>query len=72
MLGQKELSALSDDPDELEQQLQAMAGPAAGPSGGTNLNGAAIKAEGQAMVDKLMEQITMYQFGEVPLSLIIG
>ncbi len=30
----KELDALSDDPDELESQLQALAGPAAGPSGG--------------------------------------
>jgi hypothetical protein len=34
VLGQKELAALSDDPDELQQQLQAMAGPSAGPSGG--------------------------------------
>jgi hypothetical protein len=34
VLGQKELATLSDDPDELEQQLQAMAGPSAGPSGG--------------------------------------
>jgi Carboxypeptidase regulatory-like domain len=34
VLGQKELAALSDDPDELEQQLQAMAGPGAGPNGG--------------------------------------
>jgi len=34
VLGEKELAALSDDPDELEQQLQAMAGPAAGPNGG--------------------------------------
>ncbi len=34
VLGQKELSALSDDPDELEQQLQAMAGPSGGPNGG--------------------------------------
>ena len=34
VLGQRELAALSDDPDELEQQLQAMAGPAGGPSGG--------------------------------------
>lgn len=34
VLGEKELSALSDDPDELSQQLQAMAGPGAGPSGG--------------------------------------
>jgi hypothetical protein len=34
VLGQKELAALSDDPDELAAQLQAMAGPAAGPNGG--------------------------------------
>jgi hypothetical protein len=34
VLGQKELQALSDDPDELAQQLQAMAGPGAGPEGG--------------------------------------
>lgn len=34
VLGEKELSTLSDDPDELAQQLQAMAGPAAGPNGG--------------------------------------
>jgi hypothetical protein len=30
----KDLDALSDDPDELENQLQALAGPAAGPNGG--------------------------------------
>lgn len=34
VLGEKELATLSDDPDELEQQLQALAGPAAGPNGG--------------------------------------
>src|SRR6266700_4743900 len=34
VLGEKELTALSDDPDELQQQLQAMAGPGAGPNGG--------------------------------------
>jgi hypothetical protein len=34
ILREKELATLSDDPDELEQQLQAMAGPAAGPNGG--------------------------------------
>jgi hypothetical protein len=34
LLGEKELAALSDDPDELAQQLQALAGPAAGPNGG--------------------------------------
>lgn len=30
----KDLEALSDDPDELQQELEALAGPAAGPSGG--------------------------------------
>jgi hypothetical protein len=34
VLREKELSTLSDDPDELAQQLQAMAGPSAGPNGG--------------------------------------
>ena len=34
VLGQKELATLSDDPDELSQQLQALAGPGAGPDGG--------------------------------------
>src|SRR5262249_47453193 len=36
VLGEKELEALSDDPDELLQELQAMAGPAGGPNGGQN------------------------------------
>jgi len=30
----KDLDALSDDPDELQQELEALAGPAAGPNGG--------------------------------------
>ena len=34
VLGEKELAALSDDPDELESELMAMAGPGAGPNGG--------------------------------------
>ena len=34
VLREKELASLSDDPDELSAQLQAMAGPGAGPSGG--------------------------------------
>jgi hypothetical protein len=34
ILGPKQLEALSDDPDELQRQLQIMAGPGAGPSGG--------------------------------------
>ena len=31
VLGEKQLAALSDDPDELSQQLQALAGPGGGP-----------------------------------------
>src|ERR1019366_3284703 len=34
ILREKELATLSDDPDELSQQLQAMAGPGGGPNGG--------------------------------------
>ena len=34
VLREKELAALSDDPDELLSELQAMAGPGAGPNGG--------------------------------------
>ena len=34
VLGAKELETLSDDPDELQEQLQALAGPSAGPNGG--------------------------------------
>ncbi len=34
VLKDKQLDTLSDDPDELSQQLQAMAGPGAGPNGG--------------------------------------
>src|SRR5271154_6903312 len=34
VLHAKELEALSDDPDELAQQLQALAGPGSGPNGG--------------------------------------
>src|SRR6185503_11257684 len=34
VLKEKDLEALPDDPDELEQALQALAGPSAGPNGG--------------------------------------
>jgi len=34
VLTEKELEALPDDPDELQQDLEALAGPSAGPNGG--------------------------------------
>src|SRR5260370_22970947 len=34
----KDLEALSDDPDELQSELQALAGPSAGPNGGQIYN----------------------------------
>src|SRR5207302_3315549 len=34
VIGKNELEALSDDPDELARQLQALAGPGVGPQGG--------------------------------------
>ena len=34
VLKDKDLDSLSDDPDELSSQLQALAGPSAGPNGG--------------------------------------
>jgi Carboxypeptidase regulatory-like domain len=37
VLGKNELNALSDDPDELALQLQALAGPGVGPTGGNQI-----------------------------------
>lgn len=44
----------------------------AGPQGGTSLNGQALKAEGQALLDKLDEDIKLYADGGMPLTWIIG
>jgi hypothetical protein len=44
----------------------------AGPQGGTTLNGAAMKAEGQAIMDKGVEDLKLYVDGSAPLSLVIG
>lgn len=44
----------------------------AGPQGGTTLNGAALKAEGQALLDKLDEEIKNYVDGGSPLTWITG
>lgn len=43
-----------------------------GPQGGTSLNGAAMKAEAQAEMDKLMEDLKKYADGSMPLTWIVG
>jgi hypothetical protein len=44
----------------------------AGPQGGTSLNGAALKAEAQTQMDKLVEELKAYVDGSDPLTLVIG
>jgi hypothetical protein len=47
-------------------------GTIAGPQGGGTLNGAAMKAEAQASMDKLIEELKNYVDGSQPLSWVIG
>jgi hypothetical protein len=44
----------------------------AGPQGGSTLNGAAMKAEGQAQMDRGIEDLKLYVDGSQPLTLVIG
>jgi hypothetical protein len=44
----------------------------AGPSGGTSLNGAAMKSEGYAMIEKLIDELKRYVDGSQPLTWIQG
>jgi hypothetical protein len=44
----------------------------AGPQGGTALNGAAMKSEGQAMMDRCIEDLKLYVDGSQPLTFVIG
>ena len=44
----------------------------AGPQGGTTLNGTQLKAEGQAMLDKLDEDIKNYVDGGMPMTWVTG
>lgn len=44
----------------------------AGPQGGGSLNGAAMKSEGQAIMDKCLEDLRLYVDGSQPLTLVIG
>lgn len=47
-------------------------GTIAGPQGGGTLNGAQMKAEGQAMMDKCVEDLKLYVDGSQPLTFVIG
>lgn len=44
----------------------------AGPQGGTSLNGSQMKAEGQAEIDKLLEDLKMFVDGSMSYSWVIG
>jgi hypothetical protein len=44
----------------------------AGPGGGSSLNGAAMKAEGLAIMEKGIEDLKNYVDGSQPLSWVIG
>jgi hypothetical protein len=44
----------------------------AGPQGGGSLNGAAMKSEGQAIMDKCVEDLKNYVDGSQPLTWVIG
>lgn len=44
----------------------------AGPQGGGPLNGSAMKAEGQAAIDKCIEDLRLYVDGSQPLTFVIG
>lgn len=47
-------------------------GTIAGPQGGGTLNGSAMKSEGQAIMDKCIEDLKLYVDGSAPISFIIG
>lgn len=44
----------------------------AGPQGGSTLNGAAMKAEGQAAMDRGIEDLKLYVDGSQPITFVIG
>jgi len=47
-------------------------GTIAGPQGGGTLNGTAMKSEGQAMMDKCIEDLKLYVDASQPLTFVIG
>jgi hypothetical protein len=53
---------------EAREKFQTIASP----QGGTQLNGAAMKAEGLAAMEKLETEIALYQTGEKPMWFVVG
>ncbi len=53
---------------EAREKFQTIAGP----QGGSTLNGSAMKAEGQAAIDKCIEDLRQYVDGSQPLTFVIG
>ena len=47
-------------------------GTIAGPSGGTSLNGAAMKADSKTEIERLLEDLRKYQDGSMPLTWVQG
>ena len=43
-----------------------------GPQGGTTLNGAALKADAKESMEKLEQQLRLYEDNSMPLGVIIG
>ena len=53
---------------EAREKFQSIAGP----QGGSSLNGTQMKSEGQAMMDKGIEDLKLYVDGSQPLTFVIG
>lgn len=47
-------------------------GSTPGPQGGTTLNGTALKAEGQALIERMEDELHKYAEGSKPLTFVIG
>ena len=43
-----------------------------GPQGGTTLNGAALKADAKESMEKLEQQLRLYEDNSMPLGVIVG
>lgn len=53
---------------EAREKFQTIAGP----QGGSTLNGTAMKAEGQAQIERCVEDLKLYVDGSQPLTFVIG